>query len=350
MWIRADLPWGLDNQSFHEDFRFLQIMIAEGLEISQPALDPDLSEMGGRDGTCIFTSSLALCVASHPDLLPPLFGIRNMNVVLAVLSHLLFMLNSFNTFIISLLMISQLFITASSSLSPMRPALVRAMTYDQLISSSSSRPLRCPPKTQNCLLDHKYWRMPCDCGTFNSLLPRPLDLFCFPPNPSVAFLSNTSLTLKDDSPTFTFRPEGYTFMMSLVENGCQKNPGGSSSSLYMIMVDRNDLIHGWGLDMKLGYCAQVKESSYSVTLYIALNDQQLGFQGDRTKKVGVIDSEYIIHQGIPSLGGQSENKAQSDRSIDLRAHIRRQSTAELEIFRQRWDQAVMEDDNWTDPF
>ncbi|KAG8074511.1 hypothetical protein GUJ93_ZPchr0006g41291 [Zizania palustris] len=46
---------------------------------------------------------------------------------------------------------------------------------------------------------------------------------------------------------------------------------------------QNDLIHGWGLDMKLGYCAQ----------------------GDRAEKVGVIDSEYVVHQGIPSLGGPS---------------------------------------------
>lgn len=26
-------------------------------------------------------------------------------------------------------------------------------------------------------------------------------------------------------------------------------------------------------------------------------------QGDRTKKVGVIDSEYIFHKGIQTLGG-----------------------------------------------
>ncbi|KAK1327085.1 hypothetical protein QJS10_CPA01g00011 [Acorus calamus] len=108
------------------------------------------------------------------------------------------------------------------------------------------------------------------------------------------------------------------------------------------LLIQNDLIHGWGLDMKLGYCAQ----------------------GDRTRKVGVIDSEYIIHQGIPSLGGTSANKqlshhrspeqmtikARSDRSVDLRSQIRRQSTAELEIFRRRWDQAVREDEEWTDPF
>lgn len=48
---------------------------------------------------------------------------------------------------------------------------------------------------------------------------------------------------------------------------------------------QNDLIHGWGLDMKLGYCVQ----------------------GNRSKNVGVIDSEYIVHQAIPSLGNDDEN-------------------------------------------
>ncbi|KAH9750532.1 pentatricopeptide repeat-containing protein [Citrus sinensis] len=46
---------------------------------------------------------------------------------------------------------------------------------------------------------------------------------------------------------------------------------------YMI---QNDLIHAWGLDIQLGYCAQ----------------------GDRTKNVGVVDSEYIVHLGLPTLG------------------------------------------------
>ena len=27
------------------------------------------------------------------------------------------------------------------------------------------------------------------------------------------------------------------------------------------------------------------------------------FQGDRTKNVGVVDSEYVVHKGIQSLGG-----------------------------------------------
>ncbi|KAL6603392.1 hypothetical protein ACP70R_043753 [Stipagrostis hirtigluma subsp. patula] len=91
---------------------------------------------------------------------------------------------------------------------------------------------------------------------------------------------------------------------------------------------QNDLIHGWGLDMKLGYCAQ----------------------GDRTEKVGVIDSEYVVHQGIPSLGGPSLTSKKPRRSLDLRTHIRRQSSAELAKFKERWNRAVREDEEWTDPF
>ncbi|KAL6513207.1 hypothetical protein OROGR_020693 [Orobanche gracilis] len=53
---------------------------------------------------------------------------------------------------------------------------------------------------------------------------------------------------------------------------------------YMI---QNDLIHAWGLDMQLGYCAQ----------------------GDRTMKVGVVDEEYIVHLGLPTLGGFSDNNS-----------------------------------------
>ncbi|KAD4982366.1 hypothetical protein E3N88_19037 [Mikania micrantha] len=79
---------------------------------------------------------------------------------------------------------------------------------------------------------------------------------------------------------------------------------------------QNDLVHGWGMDIKLGYCAQ----------------------GERSKKVGIVDSEYVVHQGIQSLGGPSAKK------------IRRQSTLELTTFKQRWEKAVQEDRNWVDPF
>ncbi|BBG96232.1 Protein of unknown function D [Prunus dulcis] len=60
---------------------------------------------------------------------------------------------------------------------------------------------------------------------------------------------------------------------------------GQSRSLAIKYI--NDLIHAWGLDVQLGYCAQ----------------------GDRTKNVGVVDSEYIVHLGLPTLGVSDGNKA-----------------------------------------
>ncbi|KAK9056329.1 hypothetical protein SSX86_027419 [Deinandra increscens subsp. villosa] len=86
---------------------------------------------------------------------------------------------------------------------------------------------------------------------------------------------------------------------------------------------QNDLVHGWGMDMKLGYCAQ------------------------GSRNVGIVDREYVLHQGIQTLGGPSANKS---RRVDTRIEIRRQSTSELEIFKQRWEKAVKEDKDWVDPF
>ncbi|XP_022723404.1 uncharacterized protein LOC111280361 isoform X2 [Durio zibethinus] len=97
---------------------------------------------------------------------------------------------------------------------------------------------------------------------------------------------------------------------------------------------QNDLVHGWGVDMKLGYCAR----------------------GDRSKNVGVIDSEYIVHKGIQSLGGSGHPttratiKGHGTSGFDLRTEIRRQSTGELKAFKERWNKAVEEDKNWVDPF
>jgi hypothetical protein len=85
---------------------------------------------------------------------------------------------------------------------------------------------------------------------------------------------------------------------------------------------QNDLVHAWGLDYKLGYCAQ----------------------GDRTLKVGVVDSEYVLHRGVPTLGG-TEGKAAA-----FRAAVRRRSVVEMQIFDRRWKEAAAKDTSWTDPY
>ncbi|CAJ2654448.1 unnamed protein product [Trifolium pratense] len=46
---------------------------------------------------------------------------------------------------------------------------------------------------------------------------------------------------------------------------------------------QNDLVHGWGLDFALRRCVEPAH-----------------------EKIGVVDSQWIIHQTIPSLGGQGE--------------------------------------------
>ncbi|CAA0805987.1 Protein of unknown function (DUF707 [Striga hermonthica] len=53
---------------------------------------------------------------------------------------------------------------------------------------------------------------------------------------------------------------------------------------YMI---QNDLVHAWGLDFQLGYCAQ----------------------GNRSTHIGIVDYEYLIHLGLPTLGGSSGSNA-----------------------------------------
>ncbi|XP_062177750.1 uncharacterized protein LOC133882565 isoform X1 [Alnus glutinosa] len=114
---------------------------------------------------------------------------------------------------------------------------------------------------------------------------------------------------------------------------------------YMI---QNDLIHAWGLDRKLGYCAQ----------------------GDRTKRVGIVDSEYIVHLGLPTLGASDGNTlsnysldhslkeksnqavpAPSDsQKVDPRSLVRWQSFVEMQIFKARWTNASKEDNCWVDPY
>ncbi|KAG2646184.1 hypothetical protein PVAP13_2KG490700 [Panicum virgatum] len=94
-------------------------------------------------------------------------------------------------------------------------------------------------------------------------------------------------------------------------------------------------------------------------------------QGDRTKNIGVVDSEFIVHRGVQTLGGSTITKdgtrgknaqllrqkaaqAQKTRGrpagLDMRTKIRRKSRSELRDFQKRWDRATREDRTWVDPF
>lgn len=115
---------------------------------------------------------------------------------------------------------------------------------------------------------------------------------------------------------------------------------------YMI---QNDLVHAWGLDFQLGYCAQ----------------------GNRTTNIGIVDSEYVIHLGLPTLGGSAGSKTNGEvgkqsssneklpnagkmvaskleQSEDRNA-VRKESFIELDNFKNRWRKAVREDKCWVDP-
>ncbi|GMN66736.1 hypothetical protein TIFTF001_035817 [Ficus carica] len=76
-------------------------------------------------------------------------------------------------------------------------------------------------------------------------------------------------------------------------------------------------------------------------------------QGDRTKNVGVVDAEYIVHHGRPTLGGGDGNQTPGhphSHPKDHRADVRRRSYIELDIFKKRWVKAVQEDKCWVDPY
>ncbi|PPD87636.1 hypothetical protein GOBAR_DD15405 [Gossypium barbadense] len=113
-------------------------------------------------------------------------------------------------------------------------------------------------------------------------------------------------------------------------------------------------------------------------------------QGDRTQKIGIVDSEYLIHDALPTLGGSAENNVSSPSSesggrseVNLELNllcnvepyftqlviarpigkftvglcikfqflqVKKQSYIELEIFKSRWKRAVNQDNCWSDPF
>ncbi|KAI4296154.1 hypothetical protein L6164_036136 [Bauhinia variegata] len=94
-------------------------------------------------------------------------------------------------------------------------------------------------------------------------------------------------------------------------------------------LTQSDLIHAWGLDRQLGYCAQ----------------------GDRMRNVGVVDEQYIVHLGLPTLGGSHGNEASSNSSTDdSRAKVRMQSYNEMKTFEKRWKDAAENDKCWIDPY
>ncbi|CAH2033980.1 unnamed protein product [Thlaspi arvense] len=76
---------------------------------------------------------------------------------------------------------------------------------------------------------------------------------------------------------------------------------------------QNDLVHGWGLDFALRRC--VEEPAY--------------------EKIGIVDSQWIVHQFIPSLG--SQGKAEEGKSAWQ--VVRDRCNMEWKMFESRVDKA-----------
>ncbi|TYI35000.1 hypothetical protein ES332_A03G046000v1 [Gossypium tomentosum] len=71
---------------------------------------------------------------------------------------------------------------------------------------------------------------------------------------------------------------------------------------------QNDLVHGWGLDFALRRCVSPAH-----------------------EKIGVVDSQWIVHQGIRSLGNQGETLG----GISARDAVRIRSKIEWAMFQKR---------------
>ncbi|EOA36443.1 hypothetical protein CARUB_v10010995mg, partial [Capsella rubella] len=59
--------------------------------------------------------------------------------------------------------------------------------------------------------------------------------------------------------------------------------------IYSLFLVQNDLVHGWGLDFALRRCVEPAH-----------------------EKIGVVDSQWIIHQVIPSLGSQVRERCRNE--------------------------------------
>lgn len=75
---------------------------------------------------------------------------------------------------------------------------------------------------------------------------------------------------------------------------------------------QNDLVHGWGLDFALRKCVEVGDhfplstSPFFLIIHLGSFYQLHTFTSKQPahEKIGVVDAQWIVHQGVPSLGNQ----------------------------------------------
>jgi hypothetical protein len=63
--------------------------------------------------------------------------------------------------------------------------------------------------------------------------------------------------------------------------------------------------------------------------------------------VGVVDSQYVLHRGLPMLNDDINKKPSKSTG---RGAVRMRSFREMKMFNKRWEEAAAEDESWTDPF
>ncbi|CAK7349223.1 unnamed protein product [Dovyalis caffra] len=84
--------------------------------------------------------------------------------------------------------------------------------------------------------------------------------------------------------------------------------------LHPDIVSEYDYIFLWDEDLGVDnfdagrYVSIIKEEGLDIS-QPALDPESS--EGDRTKRIGIVDTEYIVHYGLPTLGGSASGKAQS---------------------------------------
>ncbi|CAM8950408.1 unnamed protein product [Rhodiola kirilowii] len=76
---------------------------------------------------------------------------------------------------------------------------------------------------------------------------------------------------------------------------------------------QNDLVHGWGMDLALGQCVEPAH-----------------------EKIGVVDAQWIIHQGFPSLGNQGKEFIEGKEPWQA---VRDRCNSEWQMFKGRFASA-----------
>ncbi|RID53516.1 hypothetical protein BRARA_G00902 [Brassica rapa] len=106
---------------------------------------------------------------------------------------------------------------------------------------------------------------------------------------------------------------------------------------------QNDLVHGWGLDFALRRC--VEKIKINLLVFNRLTNRlsylYLKMKEPAYEKIGIVDSQWIVHQFIPSLGsqGKEENGKSPLEAVIKLDLVRDRCHMEWKMFESRVDNA-----------